>query len=159
MFTIVKTDAKENIISLGSFGSREQASAVMKEDYHSESLSCYGREVPVTPDCRCGEEDAMLPDPEHPGRYYIWKIIGTRRRWYYTFGSDERYPFRNGWVIIEADSQNEAHAIFRASFPDRPGHEGTLNCAFYYTDAQWAEMDPEHNWNGYKCHGVYSRAY
>lgn len=82
------------------------------------------------------------------------EISGTPK-WYYTFGSDEQFPFQHGWIVIEAGSQKEADTIFREHFPDRPGHEGILNCAFVYTEEQWARMDPEHNWTGNVCHGVY----
>lgn len=36
-------------------------------------------------------------------------------------------------------------------FSDRLGHEGTLNCAFFYDENRWREMDPEHTWHGWKC--------
>ena len=52
---------------------------------------------------------------------------------FYTFGSDDRFPFCGGWVEVEAPSMKEAHAIFRANYPDR--QPGILNCSDYYTEA------------------------
>lgn len=33
-------------------------------------------------------------------------------RVFYTFGTDERYPYKGGWIIIETDSMEKAHQIF-----------------------------------------------
>lgn len=73
---------------------------------------------------------------------------------YYTFGSDEKFPHRNGWVIVAAHDWDEADAKFRARFPDRPGHEGLLNCAFTYSADRGKEIDPEHTWTGYQCYEI-----
>lgn len=71
---------------------------------------------------------------------------------YYTFGSDPKFPYQNGWVIVAAHDWEEAHEKFRAHFPDR--HENTLNCAFFYDARQWQRMDPENNWKGWVCHAI-----
>lgn len=75
-----------------------------------------------------------------------------QNRYFYTFGSDSGFPYQNGWVEVHADSWEEADQKFRARFPDR--HIGILNCAFSYSAERWAEMDPEHTWNGWKCFEV-----
>lgn len=72
--------------------------------------------------------------------------------YFYTFGSDPGFPYHDGWVEVLAASWNEAHEKFRAKFPDR--HEDTLNCAFFYDEQQWAQMDPEHNWHGWKLYEI-----
>lgn len=71
------------------------------------------------------------------------------KNFYYTFGSDPIFPYRNGWVVVRAASWEEAHQKFRARFPDR--HENTLNCSFFYDEEQWANMNPEHTWTGWQC--------
>ena len=73
-------------------------------------------------------------------------------RYFYTFGTSPGFPSREGWVEVRAASWEEAHRKFRARFPDR--HEGTLNCAFFYDEAEWKEMDPERSWHGWKLHEV-----
>lgn len=61
------------------------------------------------------------------------------RRFYYTFGSADDYPFgREDYVVVEAWSQNDANRIFRTHHPDK--NAGVLNCADYYTEAQFREM-------------------
>lgn len=57
------------------------------------------------------------------------------KKFFYTFGSDERFPFCGGWVEIEAENIKQANAIFRACYPDR--EPGILNCSDYYTEAQF----------------------
>ena len=70
-------------------------------------------------------------------------------KYFYTFGSDPKFPYQCGWVEVHANSWEEAHQKFRARFPDR--HKGTLNCAFFYGEDRWAEMNPEKTWHGWKC--------
>ena len=81
----------------------------------------------------------------------LWAERKTNK-YYYTFGSDPKFPYQDGWVEVRATSWEEAHAKFRARFPDR--HEGTLNCAFFYDEAKWMEMDPESAWHGHECHEI-----
>lgn len=70
---------------------------------------------------------------------------------FYTFGSDDRFPFCGGWVEVEAPSMKEAHAIFRANYPDR--QPGILNCSDYYTESQFKESDMLSTGNrGAFCH-------
>jgi len=71
---------------------------------------------------------------------------------YYTFGSDEKFPYRNGWVIVLARDWQDAHQKFSARLPDR--RENTLNCAFFYDAEKWRTMDQENNWHGWKCHAI-----
>jgi len=74
--------------------------------------------------------------------------------YFYTFGSDPGFPYQNGWVEVRATSRNEADHKFRTRFPDRPGHEGTMNYSFCYTKERWNQMDPEHTWRGWRLHEV-----
>lgn len=74
------------------------------------------------------------------------------KTFFYTFGSNEKFPYQNGWVEVHATDWNEAHEKFRARFPDR--HPNCLNCAFYYDEEQWHRIDPEHTWHGYRCYQV-----
>lgn len=72
---------------------------------------------------------------------------------YYTFGSDERYPFRGGWVEIEAPSVAAAHRAFRALYPDRDPDIALLNCADYYSESTFASTGMAQAGNlGAFCH-------
>ena len=56
-------------------------------------------------------------------------------KFYYTFGTDPRFPFYRGWVEVIADNRDKADALFRAMWPDRT--PGILNCAFVYTEERF----------------------
>lgn len=58
------------------------------------------------------------------------------RKFYFTYGSDARFPYQSDWTEIEAPDLECAIEIFRQYHPDRPG-SGCINCAFYYTQEQW----------------------
>lgn len=58
--------------------------------------------------------------------------------WYFTFGSDERFPFQNTYVIVFAGSEKEAVRKFRERYPDRT--EGTVNCSFWYDWKEWTGL-------------------
>lgn len=71
--------------------------------------------------------------------------------YYFTFGSDSRYPFQGGWVQVEAESLNQAVKIFRQHFPDRMPN--VLNCADYYTSTQFYRTGMAEGGNlGARCH-------
>lgn len=58
-------------------------------------------------------------------------------RVYFTFGSWEKYPHQNTYMIVEAECFNAGIAEFRKKYPDV--HENCLNCADYYNESQWKE--------------------
>ena len=53
---------------------------------------------------------------------------------YFTYGSDERYPFYGGWTRITAPSIGVAINRFIKLHPNR---NGCLNCAHYYTEKEF----------------------
>lgn len=70
---------------------------------------------------------------------------------FYTYGSDERYPFYGGWVKVEADTMKQAHALYRTAYPDIV--PGILNCADYYTEKQFRRTGMMETGNrGAYCH-------
>lgn len=56
--------------------------------------------------------------------------------YYFTFGSDMRFPYQNTYIIIKADNMISACDAFLKKFPSRDGSQ-TLNCAFVYTEKEW----------------------
>ncbi|MDL2327503.1 hypothetical protein LJC64_02430 [Ruminococcaceae bacterium OttesenSCG-928-A11] len=75
------------------------------------------------------------------------------QKYYYTFGSDERFPYQGGWVEVMATSFAEAHAKFRARFPDR--HQNCLNCSDYYDQGRMEATEMLTTGNrGAFCHEV-----
>ena len=56
---------------------------------------------------------------------------------YFTFGSDERYPFgREDFVEVEAETFAVACEVFRAYHPSRPGSI-LINAAGIYTESEF----------------------
>ena len=55
-------------------------------------------------------------------------------RFYFTYGSDERFPFQGGWTMVAAPNQAVAYEAFRAFHPDR---NGCLNCSDVYTETEF----------------------
>ena len=63
-----------------------------------------------------------------------------KKKYYFTFGGSENFPFRYTYIIIFAGSFKEATSIFREYYPDKT--EGVLNCSFVYTEEEWdSEME------------------
>lgn len=74
-------------------------------------------------------------------------------RFYFTYGTDERYPFCGGWTEVSAANIYEAQELFREHHPDI--HKGMLNCADYYTYGQmYASGMLETRNFGYACHEI-----
>lgn len=73
-------------------------------------------------------------------------------KFYYTFGTDSSFPHQRGWVEVHAADWRSAHRIFRSYYPDR--HSNMINCAFFYNEKQWRNMNPEKNWHGWQCYGI-----
>lgn len=57
--------------------------------------------------------------------------------YYFTFGSDERYPFQSTYLVVIADSRHEAIEKFRKKYPDR--NPGVYNAAFSYSAVEWVK--------------------
>ena len=55
-------------------------------------------------------------------------------KFFFTYGSDERFPFQNGWTEIDAPSFVLACAAFRHFHPDRDPEILSLNCADVYAE-------------------------
>ncbi len=108
----------------------------------------------------CSEDDLeKLGYMTHNDELYNGKLLEiTAERahdhmkvFYYTFGIDDHFPFRGGWVEVEAPTMKEAHALFREHYPDR--EPGILNCSDYYTEEQFRMSDMQATGNrGAFCH-------
>lgn len=61
--------------------------------------------------------------------------------YYFTFGSDESYPYPNRYLIVQAFSYHKAICAFREKYPDHT--ENTIHCAFIYTQDEWERVCAE----------------
>ena len=73
------------------------------------------------------------------------------KKYYYTFGA-EGQPYYGGWVMVVADSWDEADEKFIAQYPLK---DGFINCAFRYTEEAFLNTGMQENGNlGSFCHEV-----
>lgn len=56
-------------------------------------------------------------------------------KYYFTFGSDNGFPYQNTYLIVAGTSEKDCIDGFRKKYPDR--HKGYLNCADYYEETFW----------------------
>lgn len=56
---------------------------------------------------------------------------------YFTYGTDKRFPFQGGWTEVHATDRNQAVALFRREHPDRT--PGLVNCSSIYTEKQFQD--------------------
>ena len=74
------------------------------------------------------------------------------QKFYFTYGTDSRYPFRGGWTLVYATDLQSAISIFRAHHPNREGSD-CLNCADYYTAESFEKREIYKTGNfGAYCH-------
>lgn len=71
--------------------------------------------------------------------------------YYFTYGTDNRFPFHSGWTEVEAESYDQAIAAFQAFHPNRFGSD-CINCAGIYGEESFSRkrMAKEGNF-GRKC--------
>lgn len=74
------------------------------------------------------------------------------QKFYFTFGTSEKFPFCGGWVEVHAPDYITAIRTFRAKYPDIT--EGILNCSDVYTSEQFNQSKMANGNLGTKCHGV-----
>jgi hypothetical protein len=57
------------------------------------------------------------------------------RKWFYTYGSSNQFPFQSGWTEVLATDAKRANQTFRGVHPDvTPGY---LNCAYMYSQDEF----------------------
>lgn len=70
---------------------------------------------------------------------------------YFTYGDNPQFPYKNGWTLIIADNMETAIKAFRLAHPDV--HENTINCAFYYNEEEFNNtILPDNGNDGSFCH-------
>ena len=86
-----------------------------------------------------------LTDQEGVGDYIekldVLKSIRKKmvlHNYYFTFGSDPKFPFYKGYLIVKAESINVACDKFGKKYPGRLPY--TINCSAYYTEEQWKNI-------------------
>ena len=73
-------------------------------------------------------------------------------KFYFTFGTSDKFPFRGGWVEVLAPDYNAAIKTFRSKHPDV--NEGIVNCSDIYTEERFMKTEMVHDNLGDTCHEV-----
>lgn len=73
-------------------------------------------------------------------------------KFYYTYGTDSRFPFRGGWTEVTAPSRDIADQVFMAVHPPRDESQ-FLNCSFVYGEESFRKTAMHQDGNyGKRCH-------
>ena len=57
---------------------------------------------------------------------------------YFTYGTDERYPYRGGWTTVTAPDYKKAVEVFRTVHPNI--RKGIINCADIYSEMEFRKV-------------------
>lgn len=57
------------------------------------------------------------------------------KNFYFTFATSPNFSYKNGYLIVKANSAIEAIRKFRAKYHDI--EDNYINCSFYYTEEEW----------------------
>lgn len=111
--------------------------ATVLRSYASENLRIYKKAIEEL------GEDSRLAIAKKAALDEITNIMAELgvewhlKRFYFTFGSAEEFPYKRGqYLIVKAQDINEAARKYKKKYPNQSGDE-VLNCADYYTQEQW----------------------
>lgn len=68
--------------------------------------------------------------------------------YYFTFGSDEKFPYQNTYIIVVSSNYNDAIEEFRKKYPDLNPEEKCLNCSDIYSEKEWSKESKKNHLNG-----------
>lgn len=92
-----------------------------------------------------GSSPIRITNPKFKGGLIV-------RKFYFTFGLSEKFPYQGGWVEVFAPDRTLAVKTFRSRFPDR--NEGVINCSDIYTEEQFRKTEMVNDNLGAACHEV-----
>lgn len=61
-------------------------------------------------------------------------------KYYFTFGSWEKFPYKNTYLVVVASSYGDAVRCFREKYPDV--NPGCMNCSECYSEKRWEKVGP-----------------
>lgn len=69
----------------------------------------------------------------------IFEYAGIEMKpYYFTFGSWERFPYQNTYLVVYGIDMHDALKKYRSKYPDV--HQDTVNCSSWYNEEQWKEV-------------------
>lgn len=113
---------------------------ILKENYSDEEIRCMSKDEVF---------DALL---EYEGilgygtRIRGWlKDIYQQENFYFTFGSWEKFPYQNTYLVVRATNIHEAAQKYRNKYPDITPN--VLNCSFVYDESRWRDLNMQQHYN------------
>ena len=74
-----------------------------------------------------------------------FKDIYQQENFYFTFGSWEKLPYQNTYLVVRATNIHEAAKKYRNKYPDiRPN---VLNCSSVYDESRWRNLNMQQYYN------------
>lgn len=116
-------------VELGQKPTRKLKRFLRLHDINFETSGC-GELTHFEILCDDKEEDAI-------NEYLTENIVLT----FFTFGTDEQFPYKDCYIVIEGKSMESCINTFRKFFPDKS--KGTVNCAFIYNESEWDRTEME----------------
>ena len=88
---------------------------------------------------------------------YSTKLIPVWDKFYFTFGTDEKYPYQGGWIEISAPSKEEAIRTFKKHYPNRKGSPfyNAADCYDSFTIENKTDMFKNGNMGKYCWETIY----
>jgi len=77
--------------------------------------------------------------------------------YYFTFGTNPDFPYQKGYVIIKADSWDEAFEKWDTRFGNKARvgrNSDVINCAFFYDEANFDFNYVSPNYPSEICHEI-----
>ena len=95
----------------------------------------------------------MMDENTYPYTYRTQKF-------YFTFGDNPNFPYKGGWVVIEAPNEHIARSIFALLYPNTKENT-VLRCSFVYDETSWKNtiMYKNNSNLGQACHASFSLSY
>ena len=59
------------------------------------------------------------------------------KKFYFTFGSSNKFPYQNTYLVVVARDKSSAYEGFRIKYPDRDSKHPCLNCSGVYDEQTW----------------------
>lgn len=76
------------------------------------------------------------------------------KSFFFTYGTDEGFPFQGGWTRVDAPDRIAAERVFQAIHPNR-GRDNLLNCCSVYDKESFEATEMCRKGNlGRRCHEV-----
>lgn len=92
-------------------------------------------------------EDYCCMTPADSDKIKAWVDNYYMKNFYFTFGSWEKFPFQDGYIIVKAETIREAAYKFMQWFPN-PLDEDVVNCSDYYSEEAWQKILAEGHYVG-----------